>query len=295
MMGGEALTWDRPMGPYTTFQVGGHAEAVFEAADLKGLLTFVAGLYDQKIPYLVIGNGSNILIRDGGINGVVIRLTGSLAAIQEHGKRDGRVTAGGGVPIKALLLMCQHHGLGGLEFLAGIPGSLGGAVAMNAGAFGDQMGDRVEEIRGVTPQGDRMALRKQELTYAYRTLELAPGTIITHVRLRLDLDDTKAVSRRIARNLRQKNRLQPLHYPSAGSVFKNPVDDYAGRLIEAVGLKGKRVAGAMVSEKHANYIVNTGGAAASDILALMKLIQQEVKHRTGVDLKPEIRIVGEER
>ncbi len=289
---GEGLSWDSPMTGYTTFQVGGAAEAFYRATDLMGLLKLVAYLINEDIPYLVIGRGSNLLVKDAGIRGVVIHLSGSMAGI-EYERRQGTVMAGAGLSIQELLSECRDRGLGGLEFLAGIPGTVGGAVAMNAGAFGNEVGERVEAIRGVTPQGTAIQREKGELRFSYRNLELDPGTIITQVRIRLEPRPREAVSEGIAGYLRQRKALQPLDYPSAGSVFKNPVDDYAGRLIEAAGLKGKRVGGAMVSEKHANFIVNTGGATASDILALMRLIQREVKRFSGIRLEPEIRIAGE--
>ncbi|MCF8120350.1 MAG: UDP-N-acetylmuramate dehydrogenase, partial [Deltaproteobacteria bacterium] len=191
------------------------------------------------------------------------------------------------------LRTCRDRGLGGLEFLSGIPGTLGGAVAMNAGAFGKEVGERVEAIRVITPAGGLLEREKEDLRFSYRSLQLDRGAIITLVRVKLESVGREAVFERMAGYLRQKKALQPLGYPSAGSVFKNPVGDYAGRLIEAAGLKGKRVAGAMISKRHANFIVNTGGATASDILALMNLIQQEVKRISGIQLEPEIRILGE--
>ena len=292
MRAGEGLALDHPMKTHTTFQVGGAAEAFYEATDLKGLAEVVAYLVREQIPYWVIGKGSNILVRDEGVKGVVIRLSGSLAGIQ-YGSERNTLVVGAGVSIQELLLTCRDRGLGGLEFLSGIPGTLGGAVAMNAGAFGKEVGERVEAIRVITPAGGLLEKEKEALQFSYRSLQLDRGAIITLVRVELESVGREAVFERMAGYLRQKKALQPLGYPSAGSVFKNPVGDYAGRLIEAAGLKGKRVAGAMISKRHANFIVNTGGATASDILALMNLIQQEVKRISGIQLEPEIRILGE--
>ncbi|MFP3910568.1 MAG: UDP-N-acetylmuramate dehydrogenase [Desulfobacteraceae bacterium] len=292
MKAGEGLSLDHPMKTHTTFQVGGEAEAFYNATDLEGLAEVVAYLVREQIPYWVIGKGSNILVKDEGVKGVVIRLSGSLAGIQ-YGPERNTLMGGAGVSIQKLLLTCRDRGLGGLEFLSGIPGTLGGAVAMNAGAFGKEVGEWVEAIRVITPAGGLLEREKEDLQFSYRSLQLERGAIITFVRVELESVGREAVSERMAGYLRQKKGLQPLGYPSAGSVFKNPVGDYAGRLIEAAGLKGKRVAGAMISRRHANFIVNTGGATASDILALMNLVQQEVNRISGIQLEPEIRILGE--
>lgn len=292
MKAGEGLSLDHPMKTHTTFQVGGEAEAFYNATDLKGLAEVVAYLVREQIPYWVIGSGSNILVKDEGVEGVVIRLSGSLAGIQ-YGPERNTLMGGAGLSIQKLLFTCRDRGLGGLEFLSGIPGTLGGAVAMNAGAFGKEVGERVEAIRVITPAGGLLEREKEDLQFSYRSLQLNKGAIITHVRVKLESVGREAVSERMAGYLRQKKALQPLGYPSAGSVFKNPVGDYAGRLIEGAGLKGKRVAGAMISRRHANFIVNTGGATASDILALMNLVQQEVNRISGIQLEPEIRILGE--
>ncbi len=293
LLGGAHITFDAPMKPHTTFQVGGTADAFYDCHELKELSAMIAYLSRERIPYFVIGNGSNILVRDSGIRGVVIHLSGALAGIeQKHSDRDTLV-AGGGLSIKDLLIRCRDLGLSGLEFMAGIPGSIGGAVAMNAGAFGSEICDRIEGIRLITPQGSIVKRGREALRFSYRGLQLEKGSIIATVSIPLAVASKREISQKMSHCLKWRKQHQPLDYRSAGSVFKNPPNDYAGRLIEAAGLKGKRIAGAVVSNRHANFIVNKGNAKAADILKLMGLVQAEVKCRWGIELEPEIQVVGD--
>jgi UDP-N-acetylmuramate dehydrogenase len=281
------------MDGYTTFRVGGQAEALYEAVDLEVLKRVLAYLDKEHIPYLVVGRGSNILVKDNGLEGLVILLGGSLARVEEKETDDISVLAGAGLHLVELLSYCRSSGLGGLEFLSGIPGTVGGAVAMNAGAFGEEIASRVKEIHVVNTRGDLIIRdRSSELEFSYRKLNMEKGSVIVRVLFRLTSEAEGTVAKRISDYLKRKKESQPLEYPSAGSVFKNPPDDYAGRLIEKAGLKGKKIGGAMISEKHANFIVNTGGAKAKDILDLMYLAQETVKKETGIQLEPEIRVVG---
>ena len=289
---GRQIGFDFPMSQHTTLRVGGNAEAVYEASDPEGLSGVVSFLVKEEIPYLVAGKGSNLLVRDGGIGGVVILLAGVFADIQFEGSDYPDILAGAGLSIADLLIWCREKGLSGLEFLAGIPGSVGGAVAMNAGAFGKETGPRVREIRLVSQRGQLMARDRSRLRFSYRNSNLEPGVVITNVLFRLDRDAPKTVSARIAGCLKRRKETQPLEYPSAGSIFKNPLNDYAGRLIEQAGLKGKRIGGAMISNKHANFIVNKAGATATDILTLIDLAREEVRRTAGVQLELEVQIVG---
>ena len=242
---------------------------------------------------MVVGRGSNILVKDNGLEGLVILLGGSLARVEEKETDDISVLAGAGLHLVELLSYCRSSGLGGLEFLSGIPGTVGGAVVMNAGAFGEEIASRVKEIHVVNTRGDLIVKdRSSELEFSYRKLNMEKGSVIVRVLFRLTSEAEGTVAKRISDYLKRKKESQPLEYPSAGSVFKNPPDDYAGRLIEKAGLKGKKIGGAMISEKHANFIVNTGGAKAKDILDLMYLAQETVKKETGIQLEPEIRVVG---
>ena len=286
------IRWDCPMDRLTTFRVGGRAEAVCFPSDLPPLQRTVSYLHNDSIPYLVMGKGSNVLIKDGGIEGVVIILRGRLSAFEKTGKRGDTLLAGGGLAISKLLSYCGLEGLTGSEFLAGIPGTVGGAAFMNAGAFGREMGDIVQEIMLVSGQGEQIVMPRSQLDFSYRESSVSKGSVIHSVKLKLQRDRKERVISRINNNLKKRKVAQPLNVPSAGSVFKNPPKDYAGRLIEEAGLKGARVGGAMISPKHANYIINTGGAKAKDILALMDLARDRVNEATGILLEPEIKVIG---
>jgi len=289
----EGIRFNYPMDRYTTFRVGGKAEAVCFPSELTLLRQTVSYLHDEGIPCLIVGKGSNLLVRDGGIKGVVIMLKGSLAAVERCGAGDNILLAGGGLAIAELLSYCGVNGLTGLEFLAGIPGSVGGAVFMNAGAFGKEIGDMVQEVRLLTGTGDLKTVPGSQLCFSYRRSSLPEGSVIHGIIFNLNTDRQEKVSGRIAEYLKERRQRQPLDMPSAGSVFRNPPGDYAGRLIEKAGLKGKRIGGAMISQKHANFIVNTGGAKAEEIIALIDLARDKVKEETEIILETEIRIVGE--
>ena len=291
-IGRDGIRFDCRMNQYTTFRVGGKAEAIYFTRELKGLQRMLSYLRKENIPYLVVGKGSNLIVRDGGFKGVAIILQGELAAIEQNVNNDHIIQAGGGLVIAELLTHCKQNGLGGLEFLAGIPGTVGGAVAMNAGAFGKDMGSMVQEIQTVTYQGKLATRNRPQLNFSYRELAIPEGTVIVKVSFQLNHETPEIVTKRVAGYLAERKASQPLEYPSGGSVFKNPPKDYAGRLIERVGLKGREIGGAMISPKHANFIVNTGGARAEDILALMDLAREIVKEETGIELEPEIRVVG---
>ncbi|MCF8142942.1 MAG: UDP-N-acetylmuramate dehydrogenase [Deltaproteobacteria bacterium] len=287
------IQFDSPMRRRTTFRVGGNAEALYEAPDLEDLRRILPFLVREEIPYLVMGRGSNLLVRDGGIRGVVILLSGDLDRIEWRQPDGTDILAGAGLSIVDLLIWCRRRGLSGLEFLAGIPGTVGGAVVMNAGAFGHEIGAWVREIREVDSHGKLHMVDRSRLTFSYRALDMQKGAIIAQVGFRLNRATEKDVAGRISGYLQRRKALQPLEHASAGSVFRNPPNDYAGRLIEKAGLKGKRFGGAMISDKHANFIVNTGGATAADILSLMNAAREAVMRTAGIALKPEIRVVGD--
>ena len=287
------IEFNRSMDQYTTFRVGGKAEAICFPNELELLRQIVSYLNRSNIPYLIVGKGSNLLIKDGGIKGVVIILKGKLASIETNGINDESVSAGGGIAIVELLSYCSLNGLTGLEFLAGIPGTVGGAVFMNAGAYGKEIGSMIQEIQILTEQGELALLNGSRIAFSYRESHIPKGLVIYKVRFRLFKDDKNRITERIAEYLKRRKETQPLDYPSGGSVFRNPPNDHAGRLIEQVGLKGTSIGGASVSSKHANFIVNKGNAKASDILALMDLVRRKVMEQTGIDLEPEIRVIGE--
>lgn len=289
---GGAVLFDCPMSQYTTFRAGGNVEALYLTQELHGLRRMVSYLREENIPYLVVGKGSNLLVRDGGLKGVVVILKGGLATVEKNGKNDQIVLAGGGLGIGELVSYCTRMGLGGLEFLAGIPGTVGGAVAMNAGAFGKDMGSMVKEIQILTDEGALVVKDRSQLKFSYRELAIPKGAVILGVRFELDREDPENISQRVEDYVTRRKAKQPLEFPSGGSVFKNPPNDYAGRLIEEAGLKGRRIGGAMISPKHANFIVNTSNARADDILALIDLVREKVKEESGIELEPEIKVVG---
>jgi len=291
-IGGEAVSFDVPMSRYTTFGVGGNAEVLFRAKSIEALREMVCFLTDDGIAYLVVGRGSNLLVGDGGIKGVVILLNEGLASIEPNSPGKPNVKAGAGVALNTLVNFCMEKGLAGLEFLAGIPGTLGGGVAMNVGAWGREIKDVIMEITILTAEGAVQRMAGNGLRFQYRGLDLPEGSILLDGSVRLRFDRPASVKKRVISYLDDRKKRQPLDARSAGSVFKNPEGDYAGRLIEAAGLKGRRVGGAMISREHANFIVNTGGASAADIEALMDLAVETVMDMFKVKLIPEVRRVG---
>ena len=292
-MMGENIQLDRAMSEYTTFRIGGKADAICFVHGLRELQQVFSYLNREKIPYLLVGKGSNLLVRDGGFKGAVIIMRGQLATIKQHEKNDQVVVAGGGLPLSDLVKFCSHRGLGGLEFLSGIPGTVGGAVTMNAGAFGRAMGDVVQQVDVVTLEGEFTSRNRSDLAFSYRESSIQEGGLVVRASLQCSQETPKIVSGRVTDYLTRRKVTQPLEYPSAGSVFRNPPNDYAGRLIEQTGLKGKKIGAAMISPKHANYIVNTGGAKAEDVLRLMEMAKEKVREAKGIELQPEIKVVGD--
>ncbi|MBN1833291.1 MAG: UDP-N-acetylmuramate dehydrogenase [Deltaproteobacteria bacterium] len=292
---GKGARFHCSMAQYTTFRIGGEADALCFVERLSELQQTVSYLVRENIPFFIVGKGSNLLIRNGGFEGILIIMRGELATIETDEENTPEVTAGGGLGLNALVTYCSQKGLGGLEFLVGIPGTVGGAVAMNAGAFGEEVEGVVESIQVLTPQGKLETKYRSELAFSYRNLSLPEKSIVVRASFRCVQKSREMVSRKVSDYLKRRKATQPLEYPSAGSIFRNPKNDSAGRLIEKAGLKGKKVGGAMISPKHANYIVNTGEAKAEDVLTLMGLARQKVKEDTGIVLETEIRIIGGKR
>ena len=293
-IGGEAILFDVPAREYTTFRTGGNVEAMYRAGNLQGLKHMVAFLADEGIPYLVMGSGSNLLVRDGGFDGVAIILNGSLASVEDCTVAEPSILAGAGLRVQKLVEYCAEKDLAGVEFMAGIPGTLGGAVAMNAGSWGKEIGEVISEVTILTAGGIVETRDRLSLAFTYRELDLPPGAIILNAKLGLRFDKPAVIKKRVASYLKQRKERFPLDMPSAGSIFKNPEGGYAGRLIDAAGLKEKAIGGAMISPKHANFIVNTGKSSASDIVGLMDLATVKVKEVFNIQLIPEIKVVGKE-
>jgi len=285
------LTTGEPLAAHTSFRIGGPALLFAAPPDAKALRRLLAFCADERLPWLVLGRGTNLLVSDAGYNGLVIHMGKAWAWLRISGQT---AEVGAGYPLPALARKTAEAGLAGLEFAAGIPGSTGGAVAMNAGAFGANMAAVVRDVDCILPSGEACSLANAEMGFAYRhSRALGEAMIVVGVHLALTLGRPEDIARRMADFQAQRKARQPLTSWSAGSVFRNPPGDAAGRLIEAAGCKGLRRGGALVSPKHANFIVNTGGATAADVAALMAEVQRRVWETFGVWLEPEIKLVGE--
>ena len=286
-----SLRRDVPMARYTTWRVGGPAARVYEPADCQDLAAFLTST-EAVAPFFWLGLGSNLLVRDGGLAGSVIRLHKGLAAIEDLGA--GRVRAGAGVPCAKLARWCARRGYGGSGFFAGIPGTLGGALAMNAGAWGGETWAHVEAVTTVDAEGRCRQRGVDDFVTGYRTVSGPSQEWFTAAVLHFQAGaEPAALQAEMRRLLGERARSQPTGLPSGGSVFRNPPGAHAARLIETAGLKGLSVGAARVSEKHANFIVHDGTARAADIEALIRQVQAEVYRVHAIELVPEVRIVGE--
>jgi UDP-N-acetylmuramate dehydrogenase len=288
---GERVRFDAPLARHTSLRVGGPADALAAPRDRAELARLLALCARQRLAHLVLGHGFNTLVLDGGVEGVVIQL----ARLRRVEARPGPLLfAEAGVSHRQLVNFCVEHGLAGLEFGAGIPGTLGGWLAMNAGIPEREIGDAVRELEVMSPTGEKTRrLARAELEFRYRALRgLAPGSVILAALLEVTDADPRVVRTEVARLLAKRAASQPLDVPSCGSVFKNPPGDYAGRLVEAAGLKGERVGDAEISPVHANFIANRGRARAADVLALVERARERVAREFGIELEPEVRILG---
>jgi len=288
---GDRIRFGVPMARHTSLQVGGPADALATPTSRESLARLLAVCATHGIPHQVIGSGFNTLVLDGGLDGVTIQL-GKLRRIEE---RPGEaIRAEAGVSHSQITRFCVDRGFAGLEFGAGIPGSVGGWVATNAGIPGREAKDRVREIEVMSPTGRSLRhMERRQLRFVYRALRgLAPGSLILSVIFGIALSTPKEVRAEVDRLLARRASTQPLDVPSCGSVFKNPPGDFAGRLIEAAGLKGHRIGAAQISPVHANFIANLGGASAAEVLALIETARTSVQKQTGIRLEPEVRIIG---
>lgn len=282
------VRFDAPLRELTSFRIGGPADALFFPADVQDLAKMVRQARAAKVPLFVVG-GTNLLVRDGGIRGIVVSLA-KMKAIRDEG--DGVVYAEGGVGMPTMLKHAISRALGGLEWAAGIPGTVAGCVVMNAGTRLGEMQSCVKAVRLVGPRGTVKEYPASTLRFSYRRTRLPPG-IVAGVWLQLTPGQRDKIASTIKEYLHYRKATQPLTLPSAGCVFRNPGPEPAGRLIEMVGLKGSRVGDAQVSEKHANFVVNLGRAKAADVISLIKRVGRTVEQKTGVNLQLELKIVGE--
>lgn len=280
---------EEPMAAHTTFRIGGPARRFARPRRPEELTALLELSGERRWPVLLVGNGSNLLVSDRGLDRLVIH-TGALERIARTGETVLR--AGAGTGLACLASFALRAGLTGLEFAHGIPGSLGGAVCMNAGAYGGEMSQVVVSVTAWFPDRGIVRLDREELAYGYRRSVFtgSRGAVLA-AEFALEPGDGAAIRSKMDELSRRRREKQPLEYPSAGSVFKRPEGHFAGALIEQCGLKGTRSGGAMVSEKHAGFIVNAGGASSGDVLRLIQRIQQTVKEQTGVELEPEVRLI----
>ncbi len=288
-----------PLSSHTSYAIGGPADVLACPADQEDLRLLLKAIKTQKLPSFIIGGGTNLLVRDGGFRGVMINLQRMhvIKIEREYRSIGGAfavVYAEAGASLAKLLSFGVEHGLTGLEFAAGIPGTVGGAVCMNAGTALGEIGDIVEAVTLISPDGGLITRGAAEMGFGYRMASVPEGHLVLEVRVVLRRDDKEKIKAGLKELLDKRKPRQPWGFPNAGSVFKNPQQESAGKLIEEAGLKGRSVGGAQVSEKHANFIVNTGKATASDVLSLMEIVTNKVLEVHGVRLEPEIKIIGED-
>lgn len=286
------VDFDVPMSDHTTFRIGGPADVFIEPTSEKELIRCVRFLRTEGIPLCLIGNGSNLLVRDGGIRGAVVKLGRRFSDITVEGDRI-RVQAG--AQLSAVAKMSFRAELTGMETISGIPGSIGGAVAMNAGAYGGEMKDVVESVRVIDSAGEVVDIPAEEMSFSYRHSRVQDEhLIVVEVSLRLSPGNPEQIEERYKDYTERRITKQPLDKASAGSTFKRPSVGFASALIDEAGFRGYSVGDAQVSTKHCGFLVNNGKASAKDVLELIKIIQDEIYEKKGIHLEPEVRIIGEE-
>lgn len=300
---GASIKFDEPMSKHTSLQVGGPAEAYFVPGNIEALKSLINWAWQKDIPYLIVGDGTNLLVKDSGIKGIVIALTECLQAITktDNEKEKVVVTAMAGVRMQALCRFTLEHGLAGLNFALGIPGTVGGGIMMNAGTAYSWIENVLEAVTVLLPNGQIQEITRDRLKFSYRNLSLNMGLnqeflahpVIIDGSFCLHPADPVKLKAEAQKILKMRIKRQPIGYPSAGCFFKNPADGKtAGQLIELAGLKGKAIGGAEVSSKHANFLVNTGQATAADFLALTEFVHETVLKMSDIDLESEVKIVG---
>ena len=281
------ITLNEPLARFTIFRIGGVADYYVEPSDAEDVLNIVNYVNKQGVPFYVMGNGSNILINDEGIRGVVINLESAFNYLKHE---NDMIISGSGVKMARFVVFSIQNGYAGVEMLAGIPATVGGALVMNAGAYGGETSTWVNDVTAVKKQ-EIKNLSKEECEFRYRGSALK-GTVILESRFKLPKGNKEEISKRRKELLIRRNESQPVEIPNAGCIFKNPKDHFAAKLIEESNLKGLSFGGAMVSPKHANFIVNYDKAAANDVIELIKIIRKTVKEKTGIDLELEVKLVG---
>lgn len=291
---GVTLKIAEPLARYTSIKIGGPADYFIEVVHDSALANLLRVLELHKIDFCLLGNGSNVLISDRGVRGAVIRLAGEFKRLEwreENGEVHARV--GAAYPVTQLVREAARRGYAGLEFAEGIPGTVGGALFMNAGAYGSEFEKIVGRVQAMTCSGQPLEFSRDEMRFSYRDSHLPNGTVVTCVEMRLQRSAMVGVVVKVRELTRRRKSSQPSGLPNSGSMFRNPPGDFAGRLIEAAGLKGKRIGQCQISERHANFFVNLGGAQASEVRRLMQEAQAEVRRQFGVELAAEVKLLGE--
>lgn len=283
-----------PLARHASMKIGGPADYFIEVAGGAALAQALPLLTRHRTPICFLGNGSNVLISDRGVRGAVIRLAGEFrrAVWREEGDTVW-LEAGAACALTQLVRETARRGCAGLEFAEGIPGTVGGALVMNAGAYGSEFEKIVDRVEGIDSDGRAIRYSRAEMNFSYRDSHWLAGAVVTRVRVRLRKEAGAQVSANVRALVARRKSSQPSGYPNSGSMFRNPPGDFAGRLIEAAGLKGRRIGQAQISERHANFIVNLGGARAEEVRRLMELARAEVKKRFAVELAPEVKLLGE--
>lgn len=288
------ILYDEPMSQHASLAVGGNADALVLIKSEDHLLEVIKKLKERKINFLPVGNLTNIVVRDGGYRGAILLMTGMKKISYEYTPDAGYlISAQAGAALAKVVNMSLSNELTGLEFCAGIPGTVGGAVWMNAGAYGKEMKDVVKAISLIDAEGEIRTMNKEEISFSYRKTLLPPDAIILGAQFKLKKGERDKIKKKISEIMQWRQKKHPLEFPNAGSIFKNLPMQIAGKLIEDMGMKGMSVGGAQVSTKHANFIVNRGNATAADVLALIALIQSRAEKEKGVKLETEVVIIGE--
>ena len=291
LLGEEKVRISEPMNRHTTFRIGGPADYFLLPSTAEEVKKILEICKEKELPYFILGNGSNLLVSDEGYRGVIIQLYRNYGGITVEGTN---IRAGAGALLSQIASAAKNASLTGFEFAGGIPGTLGGAVVMNAGAYGGEMKDVLKEVTVMTEQGEIMTIPAEKLEMGYRTsLVKKAGYLVLEAVISLKAGDVEEI-KAIMKDLTEKRvSKQPLEYPSAGSTFKRPEGYFAGKLIMDAGLRGYQVGGAQVSEKHCGFVINKGNATAADVCGLMKDVQEKVQEQFGVTLEPEVKFLGE--
>lgn len=291
IVGEENVHTDEPMSRHTTFRIGGSADYFVKPGNADEVAAVIAVCREYNIPYFILGNGSNLLVSDDGYRGMIINIMDNMDSVTV----DGRIiTAQAGAMLVRVSVMARDNALTGLEFASGIPGTIGGAVYMNAGAYGGEMKNVVKTVRAIDEYGRIYELDSEKMDFSYRhSIVEERKLIVLEVTLELEHGSREAIDDRMKELVEARRSKQPLEYPSAGSTFKRPEGYFAGKLIMDAGLRGYSVGGAQVAEKHCGFVINKGGATASDVVELIRDVQHDVDDKFGVTLEPEVKMLGE--